>query len=159
MAFLGYVGALLVTLVLSCVTSQPGPDAETPVASQPAEPGDAGVLGATLGQPFELAMGQTALIPETGLRVTFQKVLEDSRCPAQVSCVWAGRVTVELEVQVPNQPAETFPLSTCCPAADVSHHVYAAQSVDLLDLAPSRPRPEDVIAQADYRLKIAVTAT
>jgi hypothetical protein len=109
-----------------------------------------------LGQPFGLAIGQTATVAETGLQVGFQRVLEDSRCPTQVNCVWAGRVTVELQVQAPNEAAETVVLSTCCPAAQTSHHVYAGQSIDLVNLAPGRQRPEDVIADDAYRAEIAV---
>ncbi len=30
--------------------------------------------------------------------ITFLDVVEDSRCPANVDCVWQGRVTVELEI-------------------------------------------------------------
>jgi hypothetical protein len=44
----------------------------------------------------------TARIAETvrihGLRVTPLRVLEDSRCPQMVTCVWAGRVRLAARV-------------------------------------------------------------
>jgi len=48
----------------------------------------------TLDAPFALARGATATVD--GLGVTFSAVLEDSRCPVNVTCVWEGRATVNL---------------------------------------------------------------
>jgi hypothetical protein len=50
----------------------------------------------TLGEPFSLARGETVEID--GLGVTFAAVLEDSRCPADVTCVWEGRASVNLNL-------------------------------------------------------------
>jgi len=38
------------------------------------------------------ALNQTAIV--NGLRIRPISVIEDSRCPAQVQCVWAGRLVV-----------------------------------------------------------------
>jgi hypothetical protein len=129
-----------------------------PARSQDADPVVDGALSVSLGQPFELSVGRTATISETGLQVGFHGVLEDSRCPAGVACVWAGQVIVELEVWGPDEASETFTLSSCCPQANVGHHVYAGQAIDLLAVGPARQRPGDVISQDDYRLEIAINA-
>jgi len=50
----------------------------------------------TLGAEFTLAPGQSAVAGDDGLRVTFVSVTEDSRCPKDALCVWAGRVVVEV---------------------------------------------------------------
>ena len=42
------------------------------------------------------ALGQQAYVD--GLRVTPLKVLEDSRCPINARCVWAGRIIVRAAV-------------------------------------------------------------
>lgn len=46
--------------------------------------------------------GPTAGLGETitinGLRIRPIRVVEDSRCPAQVRCVWAGRIIVDTEI-------------------------------------------------------------
>ena len=42
------------------------------------------------------ALGQQAKVD--GLRVTPLKVLEDSRCPVNARCVWAGRIVVHAAV-------------------------------------------------------------
>lgn len=42
-------------------------------------------------------LGQT--VDVDGPRVTPLRVIEDSRCPADVACVWAGRVVLRARVQ------------------------------------------------------------
>ena len=50
----------------------------------------------------DFANGPTASLNEVanldGLTVRPLAVIEDSRCPAQVQCVWAGRVRIRAEV-------------------------------------------------------------
>jgi len=43
-----------------------------------------------------IRLGQTAYVG--GPRVVPERVVEDSRCPADVSCVWAGRVVLRVRV-------------------------------------------------------------
>jgi hypothetical protein len=56
-----------------------------------------------LDQDFELRQGQTVKLAGTGETVTFESVAEDSRCPADVVCVWAGNARVALRVGAPGQ--------------------------------------------------------
>ena len=41
-------------------------------------------------------LGQVITIK--GLRIRPMRIVEDSRCPAHVQCVWAGRIIVETEI-------------------------------------------------------------
>lgn len=45
---------------------------------------------------IKLALGETIIINNHQLK--FVKVLEDSRCPKGVTCIWAGRAKVQVEV-------------------------------------------------------------
>ncbi len=63
------------------------------------------------GEPFWLELDQTAvlatdMLDENGMpldaSLTFNKVIEDSRCPAEVTCVWAGRARIEVAPTAPN---------------------------------------------------------
>ena len=67
-----------------------------------------------LGEEFELAVHQTAQITAEKISVTFQEVLEDSRCPVDVTCIWAGLAEVSLRVAVSGQERE-ISLSTSPP--------------------------------------------
>jgi hypothetical protein len=52
---------------------------------------------ATLGQPFMLAVNHATSIKQTDLNIRFVDVTEDSRCPLDVKCIWAGQVSVLVE--------------------------------------------------------------
>lgn len=62
------------------------------------------------GSSFQLALGSTVRIRGTDLHVTFQRVVEDSRCPVNVQCVWAGEVTLELGFRTGDGPERTHTL-------------------------------------------------
>ena len=48
-------------------------------------------------QPFDLRAGQSAVVPG-GLKVTFDRVVSDSRCPIDAICVWAGEAVIALKL-------------------------------------------------------------
>jgi hypothetical protein len=52
------------------------------------------------GEPFTLPIDQTINL-EDGGSITFDGVSEDSRCPSDVQCVWAGQVIADLTVTGP----------------------------------------------------------
>ena len=52
--------------------------------------------GSTVGDTLRLALGESATREDE--EVAFRAVVEDSRCPPETTCVWAGRVQVRLEV-------------------------------------------------------------
>jgi hypothetical protein len=45
-----------------------------------------------------LQPGESATSADNAITVTFIEILEDSRCPADVMCIWAGQVKVLIEV-------------------------------------------------------------
>jgi hypothetical protein len=53
-----------------------------------------------LNEEFTLAPGQAVSVNGTNVRLTFEKVSEDSRCPTDVTCVWEGDAVVVLKVKV-----------------------------------------------------------
>jgi len=62
-----------------------------------------------LGMEFTLAPGESALAGDDGLRVSFESVTEDSRCPMDALCIQAGRVVVA--VTAGRHQARSFSLS------------------------------------------------
>jgi hypothetical protein len=50
-------------------------------------------------RPFRLAYGRWARIEGRDVRIRFAELLEDSRCPADVQCIQAGRARVRLQVR------------------------------------------------------------
>jgi len=53
-----------------------------------------------LGVEATLAPGSTVSVKGTELNVRFVAVSDDSRCPKDVTCIWAGEVKVQLEIQL-----------------------------------------------------------
>ena len=51
---------------------------------------------AELGEPFTLERGASTVVD--GQIVRFDHITEDSRCPADVECVWEGRATISLSL-------------------------------------------------------------
>ena len=45
-----------------------------------------------------LSEGQNKFIKEYEMNVTFKRMVEDSRCPEGVNCIWAGVAVAELEM-------------------------------------------------------------
>lgn len=50
-----------------------------------------------LGEEVTLAPGETAVVRAAKLAVRFVAVTDDSRCPRDTTCIWAGEVKVALE--------------------------------------------------------------
>src|SRR6185312_15051394 len=71
--------------------------------------GSAGVLVASphsnsafdvvrLGREFKLKAGRQVTVKGTKLRIRFVAVENDSRCPSDVTCVWAGNAAVQFQL-------------------------------------------------------------
>lgn len=55
-------------------------------------------IEAILGQEFTLTEGGEALLEGEKLKVRFDSVVEDIRCPPNVSCVWQGNARIRLRM-------------------------------------------------------------
>ena len=52
----------------------------------------------SLDERFSLCLGETAVIIGENLKIKFVEVVEDSRCPRNAQCIWAGEVIVDMEI-------------------------------------------------------------
>ncbi len=108
------VVAAFVLTAAGCRTTASS-EADDPVAQAPETPPppDGRVLRPDAGDPLVLTLGQTE--SRDGHAIRFVEVVEDSRCPVEVTCDWGGRARValaldgarvELTVVYIGQPAE-----------------------------------------------------
>ena len=94
---------------------------------------------AAIAEPFMLRVGQSATVDGTPVQVTFQRLLEDQRCPIDVICVWAGYVQIAVQfVAGAAEYADT--LNWNREPAQIIHGGYALR---LLDLQPPRRSTAD----------------
>jgi hypothetical protein len=57
-----------------------------------------GEVKAALNQEFRLSPGETASLAAEGLKIKFESVTADSRCPQGVTCIWAGEAKCQTTV-------------------------------------------------------------
>lgn len=60
----------------------------------------------------EILQGKDTQIADGKINITFKEIIEDSRCPEGVTCVWAGVAIVEIEVMTPSSRPRTIQLAT-----------------------------------------------
>ena len=61
--------------------------------------------------PFSLQLNQTAQIPLYDIQIIFSKILEDSRCPSDVQCVWEGDVRIQMDILEQEQKMKSVDFS------------------------------------------------
>lgn len=108
---------------------------------------------AEIGSDFELSPSQSAVVDGGALRVTFVKVSADSRCPADVQCVWAGDAATALILGSANGETTTATLHTTLTPHSVMSGAY---DVALVGVKPA-PRQGSTIPQASYVATFRVT--
>ena len=106
-----------------------------------------------LNQETELAPGQS--VQSGALRVTFTQVDGDSRCPADVTCVWEGDALVKIEVsEQPGDPvARELHTSGSAGASEIT---YGGFSIQLVRVTPQTHSQQPIPAQ-DYRVTLKIT--
>jgi hypothetical protein len=104
-----WLPALLTSLAASaCGVAGSAAPTPTPIAAQPGPPPP---ISTAPGEDFQLGYGQTARLDDGQLAVTFVEVDEDSRCPSDVECIWAGQVTIRVAVKVGEGEAQDVTLT------------------------------------------------
>ncbi len=106
-----------------------------------------------LNQRFTLAVGETATVDRTAVRLQFVGVTGDSRCPADVVCIEGGDAVVEVRVTGSGSPtAYQFHTGD----AQRAQVVYGALRVVLVELQPY-PFSSRQTAPGDYRATFTVS--
>lgn len=109
-----------------------------------------------LGRQFKLRAGQQVTLKGQNLRIKFAAVKEDSRCPADVTCVWAGNAAVLLEVSIRGRGSKSLTLNTNSRSSLVDENPYRGYRVKLVELNPY-PRSSQRIAAGDYIVTLLVS--
>lgn len=127
-----------------------------PLAACAAAPEAASADGSTTGEDravdlpatVTLAPGERVIARGLELAVRFAGVSEDSRCPEGVTCVWAGRAVVQVEIG--DGEAPTVPLEVGGDPRVVRGLTLAAEALDPYPRADAATRPEE------YRLRLRI---
>ena len=116
-------------------------------------PGCDDIVDAGLNEEFFISPGQKAVIENTGLEIAFIRVLEDSRCPRGVECVWEGNGRVEISLNYRGSGNEFRELNTALDPKLTQIRNFR------ISLAQLQPYPEygNEILPENYRISLIVT--
>lgn len=111
------------------------------------------LVKAELGEEFTLRIGQTAWIEGEQLFIRFNGIRNDSRCPRDVTCIWAGEVLCEMTVTWRGMTTDIVLGEPGLTAPPVGYYYEDYQFICSVE-----PYPEagQQISTADYRLILTV---
>ena len=104
------------------------------------------------GASFTLAPGETAAVRGTDARLTFKRVTEDSRCPVDVTCVWAGDAKIEITISRNGAVGDTRILGITPPKQEAT---VGNLRIRFVSLAPV-PRQADANVPRKYLAEFVV---
>ncbi len=108
---------------------------------------------ARLDQEFEIKLGQEVWIKREGLKVSFNNVAEDSRCPTGVECIWAGNGKVVLKLSKVRKRTALMTLNT---GVDPKQDDYRGYEIKLVNLNPY-PKKDVKIKKREYVATMVVS--
>jgi hypothetical protein len=107
-----------------------------------------------LDKEFQIRFGEVVSIKKEGLKIGFENVVEDSRCPTGVECVWAGNAKIVILMKNNRRRAYTIKLNTSVePKQDNFLKKY---DVKLVSLSPY-PKKDAKIKNRDYVATLIVS--
>lgn len=107
---------------------------------------------AALEESFELRVGQTAVFGQEPVRLAFESVAEDSRCPVGVQCVWQGNARIRLHLS-DGSGARLLELNSGVDPRSAAELGYRVELI-AVEPAPEANRP---LTQDRYRVTLRVT--
>lgn len=102
---------------------------------------------------YELKVGAGKIITELNVMLYFDSLLSDSRCPANVECVWEGNAEVSL-VLLSDEVGERFTLNTSSQTGPTSF-IFNGYNFSISRLNP-RPHTDSSYNRDDYLLTVRI---
>jgi hypothetical protein len=93
----------------------------------------AGAAAAKPAETVSLRVGEQKTVTRDHLRIKFVEVVEDSRCPMNARCIWAGNAKLTVTVAIGHRPAETFEVNSTTGATALAVGGYSISFVSLTE--------------------------
>ena len=88
------IATIAIVTMIGLIATGCDPSSATPlVPSRPPSPAPT-----PANHRAQIGLGGSVELPDQGTGISFDRVVEDSRCPANVVCITAGQVVIELTV-------------------------------------------------------------
>src|SRR5262245_13577427 len=101
------------------------------------------------GAEVTLAAGDTAALKATDTKVRFLSVSEDSRCPRDTTCIWAGEVKARFEIHAGENDVPSLEIPEGSTVTVGGHRVTLAR-------VTPQPLSTKRIAPQDYRATVKI---
>ena len=101
---------------------------------------------------FDLKAGGEALVKEAALKIKFGSLVDDSRCPEGVDCIWAGNGKITVIVRKGKSKPVALELNTMTEPKSVTYEGY---EITLVKLAPY-PKKDVKIKKESYVATLVV---
>ncbi len=111
-------------------------------------------LQAGLNEEFCLSIGQCVFVTGKDLEVKFKEVIEDSRCPLGVMCIWEGRVSCVIEL-VKN--GSIYPMVLTAPGLTDKYTRARYEDYEIAFHVTPYPEAGKNIAKDTYRLHLIIS--
>ena len=122
----------------------------------PSHPGDPGTVTPGVqvptGSGFDMSVGQEVQVQGTPVTIRFVGISEDSRCPSDVQCVWAGDAVARLVIASQGTAGTEASLHTTLDPKSVT---FGGYNVRLAAVKPV-PRSGTSIPAASYVVTLEV---
>lgn len=89
---------------------------------------------------FSVVIGAQKVTTTGKITVKFLEILEDSRCPPNVTCIWAGNAKIKISVKKGKKAAKTFELNSTLDSKTILFEGYDITFVDLKPMAGEDPK-------------------
>jgi hypothetical protein len=144
---LTFAAFILTLFLVACQTETTPTSGPEPQATPTPE---AAGNTAELGQPFTLAVGESATIGETALTLTFEEILLDGRCPSAVNCAADGPVIAFISVRRADETPSTFEMNPDpqkARLAGIPPNIVTLDpyEIELTAVEPHPEQPEDLM--------------
>jgi len=106
----------------------------------------AGVAPAFAKRTQDVQVQINKAVTSNGLKIEFVELVEDSRCPTDAQCVWAGNAKIKVLASKPGHKTKTVLLNTGIEPQSV---IFAGYQIRLTGLTPE-PRTNIRIRRDGY---------
>lgn len=112
------------------------------------------IVNINLNTEFQLKINQVAFLKSENIKIKFLNILEDSRCPSGVQCVWQGQARVQINIEKDNNNLGDFILTSLAGKENISIKDFDGYTIQLLEVMPHPKYNEK--AETDKTIRLIV---
>jgi hypothetical protein len=115
--------------------------------------GNQAAVKAGTGESFTIGVGQSGQVTGEDMVITFDEVIGDSRCPKNVTCIWAGIVSSQVTIAF---KGDKYPMALNQPGL-TDQAIASFMGYTLTFRIDPYPQEGETIAAKDYKMTLTVT--